>query len=99
MLSNPYSTSSRQKCTHAIVVEETVAPSRPAMLASMLHTTAEFNALQMVVESRKFDVNGPLMFHLRLNKRDWRFVIVNLTRMVLFFDKGTDVDDPNYFLS
>ena len=63
----------------------------------MLHTTAEFNAFQIVVESRKFDMNEPLIVHLREIISVWRLVIVDPAGMALLLDK-TDVDDLNSFL-
>ena len=74
------------------------------VLTSMLHTTAEFNAFQIVVECHKFDMNESLIFHLWTKDFYWNedirlgFLIIDPTGMALFLDKGNDFDDPNSFL-
>ena len=101
-----YSQNSEHQCAHP-VVEETPVPGKPAniamsvVLVSMLHTSAQFNAFQIVVESRKFDMNDSLIFHL-WHIFDWALIIVDPAVMALLLDKGTestDIDDPpNYFI-
>ena len=100
---NTYSLNSEHQCVHP-VVEETLVPGKPAniamsvVLVSMLHTTAQFNAFQIVVESRKFDMNESLIFHL-WHIEEWALIIVDPAGMALLLDKGTDSDDQsNYFL-
>ena len=107
MKSSTCSLTSEQQCDHPIV-EETLVPGEPAniamsvVLSSMLHTTAEFNAFEMVVESHKFDMSEPLIFHLtwytELSLDHWSFFIVDAAGMALLLDKGTDLDDANSFL-
>ena len=103
MLTRTDSLTSQPLCAHPLD-EETPTPGQPAhiamsvLLSSMLHTTAEFNAFQMLVESHKFDVNEPLMFHIMTKETDWRLFIVDLAGMALLLDKGTDIDEPNSFL-
>lgn len=65
-----------------------------------MHTTAEVNALRMVIESRKFDINEPLIFHMKMTTSYWLFVIGDFTGMALLLGKGSDVNDPKkaYFL-
>ena len=92
-----------KQCSHP-VLEETLMPGEPAnialsvVLSSMLHTTAEFNAFKMVAESRKFEMNEPLIFHMRHKNEIWSIVIVDTAGMALLLDKGTDFDDANSFL-
>ena len=97
------SLNSQHQCAHP-VIEETLVPGEPenialsVVLVSMLHTTAQFNAFQIVIESRKLDMKEPLIFHLRI-KRNWSFFIVDPVGMALLLEKGTDIDDPpNYLL-
>ena len=94
---------SKHQCVDP-VVEETLMQKEPAniamsvVLVSMLHTTAQFNAFQIVVESRKFDLKEPLIFHLK-KKTKWPFLIVDPAIMALLLDKNTDIDDrSNCFL-
>ena len=94
---------STSQCAHR-VVEETLLSGEPeniamsVVLVSMLHTTAEFNAFQIIVESRKFNMNEPLIFHLRQIYTEWRLIIVDPAGMALLLENGTDIDDPNSFL-
>lgn len=100
MISSWYPTKYKPYCTHPSV-SETLAPGRPAnialsvVLASMLHTTSEFNAFQIVVDSNKFDMNEPLIYHQRripqyngrslqysTRKEDWEVVIVDPAAMI-----------------
>lgn len=55
-------------CSHS-QIEENLYPEQDhymaisTMLTAMLHTTAEFNVLQILVDSQKFDMSEPLVFH------------------------------------
>lgn len=104
--SRTYSLTSQHNCTHPIV-EETPVAGRPAnvamsvVLSSMLHTTPEFNAFEMIIESHKFDMNEPLIFHLTQNtefQANWDLFIVDPAAIVLLLDNGTDINNANSML-
>ena len=72
-----------------------LVPGSPAvamsvMLTSMLNTSIKFNALKIIIESHKLDLNEPLIFHLWKNTLDWRYVIVDPAVMALLLDKMTN---------
>ena len=119
VLSNPESVTCNMQCEHPVVFgllspgdeRKPVNIAMSVVLSSMLHTTAEFNAFQMVVDSRKFDMNEPLIFYFketfsgyfrfRFSALVYRFsgyLKVDPAGLALLVDNGTDVDDPNSFL-
>ena len=103
VLSNFFLLTASEHCTHRIV-EETLVPGQPVniamsvVLSSMLYTSVNFNAFQIVVESHKFDLNESLIFHLRESRTNWSLVIVDPAGLAMLLDNGTKVDDPNSFL-
>ena len=103
VLSNFFLLNASQHCYHR-VVDETLTPGKPeniamsVVLSSMLYTTAEFNAFKIVVESHKFDMNEPLIFHQRQSSKSWSLGIVSPAGMSLVLVNGTDIEDPNSFL-
>ena len=69
------------------------------VLAALLYTTNDFNGLQMLVESGKFDLPEPLIFHMiRRNIAEWSLVAVDPIGAAMLIHKGSDVDDPNSFI-
>ena len=88
------------------MLAETLAPGRPAnialsvVLVSMLNTTGEFNALQVLVDSQKFDLNEPLLFHLPFY--DWgvwklSLVAVDAIGVALQIDFVSNIYNPNSY--
>ena len=63
-----------EHCTHPVLAE-TLAPGKPANIAvsvvlmSMLNTSGDFNVLQELVDSNKFDLSEPLLFQMPLEYR------------------------------
>ena len=111
MLSDHYLRTDKWNCAHPRVANETLVPGEPeniamsVVLASMLHTTADFNAFQLVVESLKFDLSEPLILHVRnitIDGRysDWELLIVDPAGMALCLDKkqfSYDQEDEDLF--
>ena len=71
MLARQMSTASGQRCTHPQpLLEESLVSGLPAnialsvVIAAMLYTMNDFNGLQMLVESEKFDLREPLIFYM-----------------------------------
>ena len=94
-----------EHCTHPVLAE-TLAPGKPANIAvsialmSMLHTSGDFNVLQMLVDSEKFDLSEPLLFHMPLKYRphnSWSLVAVDPIEVALLIERGSDFDDPKSF--
>ena len=81
------------------MLEETLAPWQPTniaisvVLASILRSTAEFNALEVLFESEKFHLREPLIFHLI----GWQWSIVSVARIGLAIDKADLRDDLRSF--
>ena len=106
-LSDSDSVTSGPQCAHPIV-EETLVPGEPAniamsvVLSLMLHTTAKFNALQILMESHKFDMNEPLIFRRRWNltasRTDWGILKMNPSAMAISLDKRIGIADPDSFI-
>ena len=94
-----------EHCTHPVLAE-TLAPGKPANIAvsvalmSMLHTSGHFNLLQVLVDSRKFDLSEPLLFHMPIAyglPNSWSLVAVDPIEFALLIDRGSDFDDPKSF--
>lgn len=69
LLSSRETRSPTKQCTHSMEepIEGTARDDHIPMsvvATAMLHTTAAFNALQILIESQKFDLSEPLVFHL-----------------------------------
>lgn len=102
MLTNRESVACEELCTHR-EIDATATPgdykniAMSVVLAAMLHTTAEFNAFQVLIESHKIDMDKQLMFHMRKSEMcdSWLFVQIDLEAMALLVDTGKDFDDPN----
>ena len=94
-----------EHCTHPVLAE-TLAPGKPANIAmsvalmSMLHTKRYFNALQVLVDSEKFDLSEPLLFHMPFGNQphgSWSLVAVDPIEVALLIDRGSDFDDLKSF--
>ena len=93
------------RCAHP-AVEETLVPGAPVniamsvVLTAMLNTTVDFNAFQIVVNSKKFDLNEALIFHRRKwnSTTNWIVEIMDPIGMAIILDKGTVIEDPRSFL-
>lgn len=83
------------RCPHPSVMETYVGRNPAAcavsvVLMAMLFSTAEFNVLQILRDSGKFDLREPLLFHQCRpnwdNKMEWSLVAVNPLGMALLLD-------------
>ena len=62
--------------------------------------TIEVNALQVLVDSHKFDLSEPLLFHLPYSRRAiWSLSVeaVDLIWVAMLIDCDSDIDDPNSY--
>ena len=62
----------------------------------MMYSRSDFNALQMLVDSEKFNLSEPLVFHIP-HGNCWSLVAVDPIGMAMLIDSGSDIDDPNSF--
>ena len=94
-----------QQCTHSMLAE-TLPSERPANIAisvvlmSMMYTTGEFNALQMLIDSHKFDLSEPLLFHVPCSLVGrWRLLVAaaDPVGMAMLFEGDSVIDDANSF--
>ena len=93
-------------CIHSMLAE-TLSPGRPDNIAlsfvlmAMLNTTSEFNPLQILIDSHKFDLSEPLLFHLPLGgfMGMWTvsLVAVDPVGLALLIDSASDIDDVNSY--
>ena len=57
------------------------------VLMAMLFSTPDFNALQILIQSGRFNLREPLIFHqLDMHKRVWNLIVVNALGMALLID-------------
>ena len=82
------------------MLDEMLEAGKPANFAvsvalmSMLNTSGDFIALQVLVDSDKFDLHEPLVFHIP-PENCWSLVAVDPIGMALLID--SDINDPNSF--
>ena len=102
-LSSQLVANAEQQCTH-LMLAETLSPGRPANIAvsvvlmSMLNTNAEFNPLQMLIDSHKFDLSEPLLFHMHYSYQGkWMLslVAVDPLGLAIQIDNESDIDNQN----
>lgn len=93
-----------KQCTHSML-EQTLLPGKPphiamsVVLTAMLYTTSEFNALQILLESKLFDLSEPLVFHYYFSELNcWNILYADAAAIALLLDRGSAVEDPNSFL-
>ena len=95
------SATAEQHCSHPVLAE-TLEAGKPANVAvsialmSMLNTTDDFNALQVLVDSEKFDLSEPLVFHIPPGNC-WSLVAVDPIGMAMLIDIHSDINNPNSF--
>lgn len=68
------------------------------VLTSILYATPEFNALQIIADSRKFDLCEPLIFHWNFYTEYWYLVVLDAAGLAILLDRGSNVEDPTSFL-
>ena len=80
-------------CEHPIISEQPLEVGNPAACAisvvmmALLFSTADFNALQILIHSGRFNFREPLVYHLqRTNSNSWSLIIVNPLGMALLLD-------------
>lgn len=99
---------SDNRCAHSMR-EQRLQSGRPShiamsiVLTAMLHTTIEFNALQILVESRRFYFREPLVFHWfnsasYFRGENWNVFCVDAAAMAMLLSRGTSLEDPSSFL-
>lgn len=95
----------QKECEHSVVEGSLVAGQPPliamsVVLVSMLYTKSRCNALQMLIDSQKFDLSEPLVFHYRFESDDnsWDLVAISPIGLAILLDKGSSVADPTSFL-
>ena len=92
-----------QHCSHPVLAE-TLEAGKPANIAvsvalmAMLHTTDDFNALQVLVKSENFDpdLSEPLTFHIPPGNC-WSLVAVDPIGMAMLLNSKSDIKDTNSF--
>ena len=80
-------------CRHPTAIE-TLTPGRyikscaiSVLLMAMLFSTPEFNALQILIKSGRFDLREPLIFHqFDIPRGKWVLIAVNALGMALLID-------------
>lgn len=94
----------RNECTHSMR-EQTLVPGKPShvamsvVLTAMLHATQQFDGLQLLLESRAFDLSEPLIFHwldtewderrsLRRTDCNWHIIIGDAVGLAVLLDAG-----------
>ena len=95
-----------EHCTHPVLAER-LTPGKPANIAvsvalmSILNTTIYFNALQVLVDSEKFDLSEPLFFHMPFEyvsqQTSWSLMAVDSIEVAMLIYKGFNYDDSNWF--
>lgn len=101
--------SSKVRCTHLLIEFTDSMPhfgiAMSVVLTAMLHTTAQFNAFQLLVESQKFDLSSTIEFDWNVCKhpadmrsKQCRRIRAHPVGMALLIDRGSDVSDGNSFL-
>lgn len=80
-------------------------PKRIAMsvvLTSMLHSTSEFNALQILVDSQKFDLSDYLIFHFKDNEyvglEHWSLVAIDAFGLAILIDSVGNSTSSSFLL-
>lgn len=73
------------------------------VLTAMLHMTIELNALQILVESRRFYFREPQVFHWfnfasYFRGENWNVLCVDAAAMAMLLSRGTSLEDPSSFL-
>ena len=69
--------------SHPTAIETLEAGRKPnscaisVVLIAMLFSTPDFNALQIMLESGRFDLREPLVFHQCYNFKNWQFIAVS----------------------
>lgn len=92
------SANAKLHCTHPVLAE-TLEAGKPEHIAlsvtlmSMLCTSRDFNALKMLIDSDKFDLSEPLLFHSPLGYGSWSLVAVDLIGLATLFDRSFYFDD------
>ena len=68
------------------------------MLMSMLYSRIDFNALKILVESGKFCLTEPLLFHMKLeNALQWSLVVLDPIGAAMLIDMCHECDASNYY--
>ena len=82
------------RCPHPTAIETLEAWRHPnscvisVVLMAMLFSTPDFNAMQILIESGRFDLREPLVFHQCYNSKNWQFIAVSTLRMALVIDRA-----------
>ena len=86
------------QCPHSVAIETLEVGEEPkpcvisVVLMAMLFSTPDFNALQILIESGRFDMREPLIFHLchyyGLNYQEWKLIAVSPLGMALLLDRN-----------
>ena len=91
-------------CTHPLLAE-TLEAGEPANIAlsvilmSMLYSRTDFNGLQMLIESGKFDLSEPLIFHMKKEKAaQWSLVALDSIGAAILIDIGSECYALNSYL-
>ena len=85
-------------CPHPTAIETLEAGYEPkscvisVVLMAMLFSTPKFNALQILIESGRFDLRDPLIFH-QCNDdyfaNSWKLIAISTLGMALLIDRAT----------
>ena len=85
------------QCPHPVAIETLEVGEEPkscvisVVLMAMLFSTPNFNALQILIESGRFDLREPLVFHLCLcynsDFEKWKIIVVSTLGMAILIDR------------